>query len=170
MKPDPLNPKIVNGSFEEATEGEDKPRGWHYQRQVQLTSGDDAPDGSQFITFTNQEPGRGSRALQAFAIDGRRIREIEVSVWVRGDSVRPGQSAADLPALAITFYDETRRSRDMRVMGGWRGTFGWQQVSTRVEIPPEAREAILRIGLLGAVGEASFDGVELKVLKRQKER
>ncbi len=42
VKPDPLNPQIVNGSFEEVRRGEEgnqEPAGWHYQRQLTLEAG-----------------------------------------------------------------------------------------------------------------------------------
>ena len=44
-------------------------------------------------------------------------------------------------------------------VGPWRGTFDWQRVSDKVRVPPKAREAIVRIGLLGATGEMSFDDI-----------
>ncbi len=45
VKPDPANPRIVNGGFEEAAGDPPKPRGWHYQRLGKLIEGDDAPEG-----------------------------------------------------------------------------------------------------------------------------
>jgi hypothetical protein len=51
-------------------------------------------------------------------------------------------------------------------LGPWRGTFAWQLESKRINVPLKAREAFLRIGLLGAVGDISFDAVELKAVKK----
>ncbi|GAF77635.1 unnamed protein product, partial [marine sediment metagenome] len=45
------------------------------------------------------------------------------------------------------------------------GTFAWQSETGRIAVPTRAREAILRIGLLGAVGEISFDDIQLKAVK-----
>ena len=162
VKPDPLNPKVVNGSFEETVAEPAKPKGWHYLNQVEVVQADDAPDGKQYLTFRNSEQGREGRALQAFAIDGREIRAVEVSAWVKGNQIVPGSGRDDFPAVWLVFYDENRRTVDMRAIGRWRGTFGWQQVSSTLRVPPTAREVIVRLGLLGATGEFSIDQVEVK--------
>src|SRR5689334_10787995 len=51
VKPDPSNPQISNGSFEDVTpnsEGQDEPDGWHYQRQLTSVSDSTAPDGKRY--------------------------------------------------------------------------------------------------------------------------
>jgi len=163
--PDPANPAIVNGDFEDAAGDPPTPTGWHYQRQLELVTDAGAPSGKRYVTFTNKEPGRGCRALQGMAIDGRKVKEIEIRLRVRGAGIRPGQNVHQMPVLAITFFDEKRSRLGQRVLGPWRGTFDWQPEAARCEVPPRAREAIVRIGLLGAVGEISFDKIELRVVK-----
>jgi protein-L-isoaspartate(D-aspartate) O-methyltransferase len=165
--PDPANPSVVNGGFEELVGEDAMPTGWHYVRQMTVERDASAPDGEIFVTFSNADRGRDARALQAFAVDGRTVREIEVSVWIRGEKVRQGATREDMPAIAITFYDENRKAGEQRSLGGWRGTFDWQQERTRFAVPIDAREAILRIGLLGGLGEISFDGVEISVAERR---
>ena len=64
--------------------------------------------------------------------------------------------------LAITFYDENRAQAGYTWVGPWRDTFDWQQVSDKLRVPPKAREAIVRIGLLGATGEISFDDIRMR--------
>jgi protein-L-isoaspartate(D-aspartate) O-methyltransferase len=162
VKPDPLNPKVVNGGFEETVGEPKKPKGWHYLNQVEVVEANDAPDGKQYVTFRNAEPGREGRALQAFATDGRQVKALELSVWVKGSELAPGPSRDDFPAVWLVFYDEARRTIDQRPMGRWRGTFGWQQVSSVVRVPLATREVIVRMGLLGATGELSVDMVEVK--------
>ena len=80
VKPDPNNPQITNGSFEELQKddpGKPQPAGWHYQRQLTLKSdAQTAHDGKNFVKFHNTEPGRGSQALQGFAVDGRKVSAI----------------------------------------------------------------------------------------------
>ena len=168
VKPDPLRPKVVNGSFEETLgEGDSlKPVGWHYLRQVAVVEEETAPDGKRCLVFTNHEPGREARALQAFAIDGRQVRQLTVSVWVRGKDLTPGPNLGDQCALWLIFYDEARKTIEMRSLGPWRGTFEWQQVSAQHRVPPAAREVIVRIGTLGATGEAAMDGVEVRGVTR----
>jgi len=51
------------------------------------------------------------------------------------------------------------------LVGPWRGTFPWQLEPTRINVPPRAREAILQIGLLGALGELTLDALTLSAVK-----
>ncbi|MEX2558346.1 MAG: protein-L-isoaspartate(D-aspartate) O-methyltransferase, partial [Pirellulales bacterium] len=167
VQPDPLKPAIYNGGFEElSAEGEQAhPLGWHYVRQMQRVEAADAPQGTSYVTFDNQVPGRGSQALQAFAVDGRHVRQLDVSLYVRIQEVRPGQSIQQLPLLGITFYDERRYVVGRQIVGPWRGSFAWRRERELLPVPPRAREAILRIGLLGAVGQLSLDAIELEAAK-----
>lgn len=160
--PDPANPEVVNGSFEQTVGEPAKPRGWHYLSQVEVVQDPDAPDGKQYVTFRNDEPGREGRALQAFAVDGRAVKALDLSVWVKGQNLSPGSGRDDFPAVWLVFYDEHRRTVDQRAIGRWRGTFGWQQVSAVIRVPAASREAIVRLGLLGATGELSLDQVQVK--------
>jgi len=50
-------------------------------------------------------------------------------------------------------------------LGPWRASFPWQRERARCPVPIRAREAIIRIGLLGAVGEISFDAIELRAVE-----
>ena len=161
----------IHGDFEKVDAEGPGPAGWHYQRQLKLAGagragGDDAPEGKNFVTFSNSQPGRGCQALQGFAVDGRKVDQLQVSLMVRGRKIRPGQSPRQLPVLAITFYGPNRGMIGQGIMGPWRGTFAWRSQSKRLNVPPGAREAVLRIGLLGAVGEISFDAIELKAVKK----
>ena len=160
--PDPADPEVVNGGFELLLGDPPTMAGWHYVRQAELVTDGDAPEGANFVTFSNAEAGRGCRALQGFAVDGRKVHSLDLSMHVRGSDIRPGQTTRQLPLLVVTFYDESRATVGHGVLGPWRGTFAWQEETGRIEVPPRAREAILRIGLLGAVGEISFDGIEMQ--------
>jgi len=162
VQPDPANPTLFNGDFEKFLEESQKPVGWHYQRQLKLVFGDEAPSGEHYVQFNNFEPGRGSQALQGFAVDGRKVKELEISLTVRGDNIRPGRSIHQLPMLVVTFFDDNRQPLGEAIMGPWRGSFPWQSEKQRIAVPVRSREAILRIGLLGAVGEICFDSIKLK--------
>ena len=187
--PDPLRPKLNNGGFEEFTtlsraprtapdgstppadrtdadEDVEIPVGWHYQRQLRLIEADDAPEGSRYVTFENTQPGRASHALQGLAIDGRKISELDVSLWVKAKEVQPGTSKEQQPVLAITFYDENRTPIGYTWVGPWRDSFAWRKVTDRVRVPAKTREAIVRIGLSGATGEMSFDDVRVEAAPR----
>jgi protein-L-isoaspartate(D-aspartate) O-methyltransferase len=162
VRPDPANPTIHNGDFEQLLDDSDKPAGWHYQRQLEIISGAEAPSGKRYVKFTNSEPGRGCRALQGFPVDGRQVKRLKVSLHVRGQRIRPGIFRTELPGLFITFYDENRAAVGQGMIGPWRDSFPWQQQSARIDVPIKAREAIVRIGLLGAMGEISFDAIQLE--------
>jgi protein-L-isoaspartate(D-aspartate) O-methyltransferase len=158
--PDPTKPGVANGAFDEALKQKpDEPAGWHYLRQAELV---DADGQGKHLRFANQVPGRGCQALQAFAVDGRKVAQLTVSLRVQGKDIAPGQDARQLPSLAITFYDERRAVVAERGLGPWRGSFSWQPESAKLQVPKQAREAIIRIGLMGAVGELGIDDVDVR--------
>ena len=163
VQPDPAHPQIVNGSFEEVVGGKPPlPAGWHYVRQATIEIDPaTAPDGKNFLTFRNREPGRGCQALQGFAVDGRKVAALRLSLHVRGRDIRPGQTQDQWPRVVVTFYDERRTFLRDESLGPFFGSFDWRREEAILPVPLNAREAILRVGLLGAVGEISLDRVEL---------
>ncbi len=169
VKPDPLHPKLVNGSFEEITGTAEEPVGWYYIRQMKVVTDKTAPDGQRYVTFTNADPGRGCRALQGFAIDGRKVHEIEMSCMAKAKNVKWGPSPKhdEQPQLSVTFYDENRKILDRKFVGGWGADFDWEKKSGRFPVPAATREAIIHIGLLGATGEVSFDDVQLRAVEKK---
>ena len=159
--PDPDHPVIYNSGFEELVGETGLPNGWHYLRQGELVT-DGAPVGQNYLRFQNDEPGRGCRALQGMGINGLEVKKIKMSVRVTANNVRPGQALHQLPGFGIAFYDKDRDTIKTDGVGPWRGTFPWQTQSKIIDVPPQAREAIVRIGLFGAVGEISFDEVTIE--------
>jgi protein-L-isoaspartate(D-aspartate) O-methyltransferase len=168
VKPDPTNPRLVNGSFEETRTNEDGDKeatGWHYQRQLTLTvDAQTAPDGEHFAVFKNAEPGRGCHTLQGFAIDGRKVSALDLAVWARGQGIEPGASPNQLPSVVVTFYDDRRGAVGEESVGPFVGTFDWQERSGALRVPLRAREAILRVGLLGATGELALDDIRVEAV------
>jgi len=162
VKPDPLHPKLVNGSFEEVTGTSGEPTGWYYIRQMKVVTAPDAPDGQNYVTFTNAESGRASRALQGFPIDGRKVHEIEASCMAKGKDIVPGPTPDQVAQLSVTYYDENRAIVGRTFIGPWRGTFDWRRFKETLRVPVSTREAIVHIGLLGSTGELSYDEVEIK--------
>lgn len=160
--PDPARPAIHNGDFEELLGEEGEAAAWHYQRQMKLPEGErQTPSGNRYALFTNREAGRGAQALQGFPVDGRAIRFLNVTFQVRGDDIRPGQNAKQLPCLVVHFFDEKRIEIGQEMIGPWRGTFAWHPEKVRIPVPVKSREAILRIGLGGAVGSLGMDAIEV---------
>lgn len=166
--PDPLHPQLNNAGFEEVPIEEPKdgqplePSGWHYQRQLRLVDDSRAArEGERFVTFFNRDPGRQSHALQGFGVDGRKVARLDFSFWVRGEELWYGQTRRQMPRMIVTFYDENRAPCGAEVVGSWLGTFDWRRGQGVARVPLQAREAILRVGLLGAVGEISFDDLQM---------
>ena len=166
VKPDPANPQLVNGSFEEpAFPGGGQP-GWYYERQVTWKTDDQAPDGQHYVEFVNTEPNLGAHLLQGFALDGRQVPFLEVSGYVKTENVVPGEQADQAPYIAVTLYDEQRRELTVLTIGPFRGTSAWRHERRTFRVPPQTREAIFRIGLFGATGKAAFDKLEVKKAAR----
>jgi protein-L-isoaspartate(D-aspartate) O-methyltransferase len=180
IQPDPARPSIGNGDFEElvpkppsatetaepgepstsAKDNEMSLVGWYYQRQLTVED-TNAPHGSHYITFRNSEPGRPAQALEGISVDGRKVSELSVSLWIRGKDIRPGNASEQLPVVNLTFYDDHRMQCGMAYVGPWRDTFEWRKVIDKVRVPTKAREAIVRIGLSGATGELSLDDLKI---------
>lgn len=166
-QPDATRPSLVNGSFETVMGDDNLPEGWHYLRQAMVIKNpSEAVDGERYMRFENQEPGRGCRALQGFAVDGREVSRLAVSFRIRGKSIRPGQDRTQWPFVAITFYDKRRGMLATEAIGPFRDSFDWTRERRIVEVPVHSREAILRIGLLGATGELDLDDLKVAIAPR----
>ncbi len=162
--PDPLKPSAFNGDFEHLVGETDRPAGWHYLRQAALVAADDAPQGRHFLRFDNAQPGRGSQALQGFAVDGRKVSTLKISSRVRGQNLAADANTESAPAIVVTFFDERRGAIDEAGLGPWTGSFAWKRESTEVAVPLAAREAIVAIGLHGATGQLDLDEVRIEAL------
>lgn len=166
VKPDPANPRLVNGSFEEeAFQGGGQP-GWYYERLVTRQTDEKAPDGKYFVEFENAEPGLDAHLLQGFPIDGRHVAQLEVSGWLKTENVVPGSLRDQVVYIAFTLYDQQRRELGLYTIGPFRGTGDWREESKTFRIPPEAREGIFRIGLFGATGTAAFDKLQIQKVQK----
>jgi protein-L-isoaspartate(D-aspartate) O-methyltransferase len=172
LQPDPANPKIQNGGFEEKVGDPPEPLAWHYGRQFKFVESDSAPEGKLYIQFTNADAGRNCQILQAFAVDGRKVQSLDITFSVAGKDIHfapiPNAKPARYyqPGVVFIFYDENRVPLGETVLGPWRDTFDWQKESRRVEVPLKAREAFLSIGLLGATGEIRFDDLNMTAGKK----
>lgn len=161
--PDPARPEIENGSFERMAEGdikEPRPAGWHYVRLGKVVK--EGRGGQAAFRFENDEPGLPSQALQGFAVDGREVKRLRVSFSAKGEDIRFGQKPSQMPYVAVTYYDERRVWLGDELIGPLRGTFDWTDRQQVLSVPPQAREAGLRIGLLGAIGKLWIDDVQVE--------
>ncbi len=166
VQPDPTRPEVVNGGFEQEANEESPLPGWYYLRQFSLEEGSEAREGTGYVTFHNTEPGRGSRALQGFALDGREIAALDVSAWIKHSRIFAGPERNMHPMIAVSFFDEDRRDLGHTWVGPWLGSEDWHHVEKELRVPARTREAIIRIGLFGATGEISFDDVQMRPIER----
>ncbi|MAG94057.1 MAG: protein-L-isoaspartate O-methyltransferase [Planctomycetaceae bacterium] len=163
IKPDPLNPRIVNGGFETSTDGQ--PNGFHYRRGTKLVS-ENAPEGGSYLEFENRELGRSAHILQGLSIDGRTIHRVRVSLRVKLDDVSPHRLTHMQPAFVIHYYDSIRRPLGEGVAGPFLVDSQWRTVSKTIRVPSKAREAIVRVGLNGSTGTLGVDGLRLTPLRK----
>ena len=160
--PDPANPGILNGDFEEGVDDSGFVKGWYYQRQCEIKKDSQAPSGQNYVTFENKIPGQFSWLMQGLAVDGREVSKIKLLMSFSCESVAEGPHKGDLPVIAIQFLAEDRAPLGTTYIGPFQGTRGWKNYDREISVPIGAREAILRIGLFGATGSASFDNVMIR--------
>jgi protein-L-isoaspartate(D-aspartate) O-methyltransferase len=161
IKPDRIYTDLVHGSFEETAEESDEPAGWFYVRQARVVGDPRAPAGEKCVVFSNSTAGRNAHAMQAFGVDGRTVRQLVVSLWVRGSQLQAGQTERQQPKAIVEFYDSNRAPVGHAGLGPWSGSFGWTRQTTRVRVPPTTRLAVLGIGLFGATGQVAVDDVQV---------
>ncbi len=166
VQPDGTRPAIGNGGFEELLPDAEVPMSWYYGRQMALVEAPDAPEGKRFLRLENADKGRPAQLFQGFAVDGRVIGRLAVTLEVRAESIREGHSPEELPALGVQFFDE-RRSRSSRAMlPVGKGTFPWKHVQGTLTVPVWAREAIALVGMLGSTGTLEADDVRIEGIAR----
>lgn len=157
-------PRLINGDFE--TKSDDEiPTGWYYIRQAAVVESDQAPQGHHILQFENETSGKGSQALQSLAMDGRRVRELEVSLWVEAKSIRVGPTAPQIPHVEINFFDEQRAPVGARVLGSWTEDTPWTHKKMVVAVPPRARLAMIAVGLFGSTGRLAVDDISVRALQ-----
>ena len=168
IKPDPENPSLANGSFEEEAFPSGAQPGWYYEKHVKWEADPKAPDGEHYVSFTNQESGVSAHLLQGFGIDGRKVKQLKVSAQVMTKVSAQGTEANEKCYILFTLYDEQRHDLGVQAMGPFLGTSDWHQETMTFDIPATAREGIFRIGLFGGTGTAAFDKISIKKVEGKK--
>ncbi len=163
VKPDPANPALLNGSFEQGADKGGFVKGWYYQRQMKLVEGL-SPSGTHHVKFENKVPGQYAHVMQGVAIDGRKVPLISFSARIASENVIQGNHPNDVPVAEITFYNAQRKDLTSTILGPVVGTSSWSQITKQqIRVPIATREAIVRIGLFGATGVVKFDDVRVSV-------
>ena len=169
IKPDPENPVLVNGHFQEI-EKDGTPAHWHYARNVTVLKGEQGkPNVARFVRQrpdrTAEMPDLGfSQMLQGFAIDGQKVPVLHIEYWIRGKGITALQGPVMTPSASLALFDEDRNQIDEIPQGRCTGTFDWRHISSNVRIRPETRGAVLLIGLPVASGQIDIRDVSIKPL------
>lgn len=165
VKPDPLNPQIVNGGFEIDDDENELADGWHYHRRAIIDS-TEARAGSNSLKFENDTTGRGSHVLQGFGVDGSKLSGLEVRVAHHQTGIVTGRDPRERPGIVIHFFDGKRLPIAEVNVGPWLDDeASWQTTTKRIAVPRDAREAILQIGLNGAAGTLWIDELSVSAAR-----
>jgi protein-L-isoaspartate(D-aspartate) O-methyltransferase len=165
IQPDPLNPQLLNGGFEEDDNEDGLADHWYYQRLTDRDA-DQKREGDFSLHLENQESGRVAQALQAMGIDGAKISALNFRMKYRTDSARAGTEDYEKPGFVCHFYDEQRRDIGAVSLGPWLGTSDWKTAVKTIPVPAKARDVIVRVGLNGATGELWVDDIEMTAKPR----
>ena len=117
--------------------------------------------GPHCLRFESHNPGAPARLSRAFGIDGRKHEAIIIGLWVRITDLQAGERIGYDAGLIIDFLGEGLRQTTRGVVGPWTNGIGarWTRVAKRIAVPPGTRDAIMSVGLLGALGVLEIDGV-----------
>lgn len=165
VNPDPKNPKLANGSFEQALINNSRVPGWYYQFGCIVVQDSNAPDGQNAVEFKSNDPKSPSMLLQGLAIDGSFVKKIKLGGWISTENVKIGKNPEDSPSIAIQYFDSNRNRIGYNYISGSKGSHKWKKEDKIFTIPPATREVIVSIGLFGAVGVARFDDIFIEAVK-----
>ncbi len=160
-KDDSGHPSIVNGGFEQSLPN-GEPTGWFYVRQARVLRDRSAPEGQHVLALTNNTAGQHCHVIQAFGVDGRVVKSVQLSVRVRVQGLQRGASKETLPYVEITFYDENRGSIRRAGVGPWQRDSSWSRHSAEIPVPGRARLATVVIGMFGATGQVMVDQLSIR--------
>lgn len=161
VPPDPANPKLLNGSFEEDLIKDEMIPGWYYQFNCKRIDALDAPEGTQVAEFVNEDASQPCMLLQGMPLDGRIVKRIKLGGWIKTLSTTIGADRTRSTSLAIQYFDSKRNLIGYNYVGAVKGTTPWTLYQDEFRIPPTTREAIVSIGIFGATGTAWVDDVFL---------
>ena len=143
------------------------PDGWYNAREAVLMD-EGGVIGPHFVRFHCTQTGTPSRLSKAFGIDGRQTEAIILGLWVRPNKIQHGERDSVEPYLLMDFYGDGLRIASHSVMGPWKWSAGndgpWTRVVKRMAVPPGTKDAIMTVGLLGAMGTLDVDGLTVDLV------
>lgn len=151
---DPYN-LLFNGDFEVW-------EGWAYggSNDWGIVFGD-VKEGNGALWIKNTKP-IWSFSSQSVTLDGKKVRRINVSGWIKAENIEYGVKPWQLARINLEFKDgKGKRIGGWPIVEAFSGTFGWKKVSRDFEVPAETKRVDVFAGLLECTGSAWFDGLKL---------
>lgn len=141
------------------------PDGWYNAKIVRMVNEGGAV-GPHFVRFECDKPGRLATLSRTFGVDGAKTSAIELGIWVRLKDIQFGEREASEPGLVIDLLGASYRQLSRGSMGPWRGPGrnNWTRVVKRFPVPPDTKDVIMTVGLLGATGTLDVDGLTVRLI------
>ncbi|MDR3638245.1 MAG: hypothetical protein P4L84_30860 [Isosphaeraceae bacterium] len=148
--------------FETDKNNDGVPDGWYNACDAKIAAeGGVTGLGPHCLRFESHNPGAPARLSRAFGVDGRKHEAIVIGLWIRILDLEAGERIGYDAGLIIDFLGEGLRQTTRGVVGPWTRGIGprWTRVAKRIPVPPGTRDAIMSVGLLGALGVLEVDGI-----------
>jgi len=159
----PGPPALDNMELDDNKDG--VPDGWYNARDATIIAEGGAV-GPHFVRFECTQPGRPARLSRAFGVDGRKTGAILLGLWIRQRNIQVGERDAAEPGMLIDFLGAELRQLTRGLLGPWDHAVGdrWTRVVKRIPVPPDAKDAIMSVGLMGATGALDIDGLTIDLV------
>jgi len=120
-----------------------------------------AMQGNGSLRINNNTP-VWSFASQSVSLDGKKVKKIKLSGYVKANNIKPGVKPWQLARVNIEFKDgKGKRIGGWPILEAFSGTFDWKYVEKDFDVPPDTKRVDVFAGLLECSGEAWFDGLRL---------
>ena len=163
VRPDPP----ARDDFEADDDGDGVPDGWYNLRDATMVA-EGGVSGPGLVRFEADRPSRPARISRGFGLDGRKTEALIIGLWVRrhADPIVRGERIGEEPRLMIDLLDANLQSTHRGEVGPWGDLPAdrWVLWKSRVHVPPDTRDAIMTVGLLGATGTLDVDGLTIEQL------
>jgi hypothetical protein len=149
--------------FETDANRDGVPDGWYNLRDAKVVD-QGGMVGPHFLRFENARPGRPARLSRGFGVDGRTTEALVIGLWVRLERIQMGERLGEDPGLVIDFLGDQLRTNSRGALGPWPKLppGRWTRVAKRIAVPPTTHDAIISVGLLGAIGVMDVDGLTIE--------
>ena len=122
---------------------------------------EDVKEGNGALWIKNTKP-IWSFASQSVTLDGKKVKRITISGYVKARDVVAGVKPWQLARINLEFKDgKGKRIGGWPIVEAFSGTFGWKKVSQDFTVPAETKRVDIFAGLLECTGQSWFDGIKI---------